>query len=696
MPIIPPGVPAVRTVAVGGPSGPQGVPGQSAIQRVAASAMAAGQVVRTHAAGQQMQPATSELRTRPFDAILLGDIGSGATGNFHVAGPVPANVLQLGAGVACAVGVDVNGRPVRATDPACVSAPNWVGTCDALGNVTILPLRKDEFNVLDWGLDPTGVVACDDLFDTLLAQTSTGDSVLFPRGNYKFTRTINMPRVQMGIEIRGIIGNPGHGIFTPTHPTLTFSNAEGDGIRACTDPTTNSHGFLTIRNLTIHQSNPANRTWDSPATDAWLKGGAGIGMIGGQRLEVLGVEFTGEWRFGIAIDGGEQCKIEDVDCRNFQSPQEIEGEQSFGVWLADGNRGMSVTGATNVIRIRRVYGNAPSFLFLLNGTAANTIADCMTNINPYCIAGFAMISGGSYTSIKNGYAEGDNAMGSAMFYFCGGQSINLRIEGGFYTGVGVAFAKLGPNPFSPIAGQAAGLEFHGVDLACDWVVGSGYINNCHMSIGNLCSGDISTLRNGQMYDVEPGHTTGLIANTGQATGYFMGTAGNPKAQHHWALKQYASALHLDGTEPFRFREFWADSISRFRTLHHPYSSLTGIPGHSDVCIAYEYTDGTDVNTAPLAVGDRTYGVALATVSMILGGEAVGAAYQVRQRFRRLPSGDVELLGSPVTIWSDSDGGFTAPSFAVDTGTDTIMVHLTHRNDGQIYHAIKHEILAVHP
>lgn len=149
--------PQTQVQLVGGPTGPQGVPGQSAIQRVASTAMAAGQVVRTHAAGQQMQPATTDLRTRPFDAILLGDIGSGATGNFHVAGPVPANVLQLGAGVACAVGVDVDGRPVRATDPACVSAPNWLGTCDNNGNVTLSTKNLRFVTPEDFGAASDGV-----------------------------------------------------------------------------------------------------------------------------------------------------------------------------------------------------------------------------------------------------------------------------------------------------------------------------------------------------------------------------------------------------------------------------------------------------------------------------------------------------------------------------------------------------------
>lgn len=225
MPIIPPGVPAVRTVAIGGPAGPQGAPGQSAIQRVASQAMTAGQVVRTHAAGQQMQPAITDLRTRPFDAILLGDIGSGATGNFHVAGPVPANILQLGAGAACAVGVDVSGRPVRATDPTCVSAPNWVGTCDALGNVTVNPRRSDFLNVLDFGASADGLTFCDDAFDAAIASASFGDTIFLPAGTYRTSRTFGpFPR---GVSVTGV----GASHFIDHIGSVIAYEGLGDGVR---------------------------------------------------------------------------------------------------------------------------------------------------------------------------------------------------------------------------------------------------------------------------------------------------------------------------------------------------------------------------------------------------------------------------------------------------------------------------------
>lgn len=678
--------------AVPGPIGPAG---SGSVQALAASgAVAAGRAVHMRSGGKVAQSTGS--RTEPFAGVQVQTAADTESKPVQFAGPYAG--VNLGAGVACAVGASSSGVLVRATDPTCVSAPNWVGYCDTLGNVFLAPRRDSEMNVLDWGLDPSGVAACDDAFAVLLEQTTSGDVVYFPRGSYKFLETINMPRPQMGIEIRGQGGQSTHAIFPPLNQTiLSFANAEGDGIRACTDPTTNSHGFLTIRDLVLDQSNVANRYWDSGQTDEWLAGGAAIGMIGGQRLNVQGCAITGAWRFGIAIDGGEICTAIDCDFNNTKPGGEVEGEQSFGIWIADGNRGMSVSGSTNVHRFRNCNGNGPSFLWLLDACAAVTIADGMTNIQAHIISGYAMVRGASYISVKNGYCEGDNDAGGAAFYFAGGQSINFRIEGGFYTGVGLAFAHLGPSPFSDVPGQAAGLEIHGVNLAGDWIVGSSFINNNHMSIGNILTGDIANIRNGQMYDVEPGHSTGLIANTSQSNGMQMGTVGNPQAQHHWGLKQYTTPLHLDSTDIYRFREFWVDSHSQFRTMHSPKSTLSGLFGHSDVCHAYEFTDvSVSKDAAPLAVRDRNFGVAMATVSMILGGEVVGAVYRVRQRFRRLTGGHIALIGSPIVDWSDTDGGFTAPSFSVNTSDNTISVHLTARADGQIYHIIKHEILAVHP
>jgi hypothetical protein len=670
------------------------------VQHVADATITAYQVVRTTTSGRVI-PATASLTTLPFNGFALTGATSGGSVPVLTAGFINPLIFNLGNGDACAVGVNSSGVPVRATSASCVSAPNWIGTCDSFGTVTFSPRRDTVFNVLDWGLDPTGVVACDSSFQTVLSQTNTGDVVLFPQGIYKFTQTITMPRLQMGIEIRSDTGNAAHGIFTPTQAILRFSNASGDGIRVCTDPTTNSHGFLTLRNLTIEQTNSANRSWNSEATESWLKGGAAVGMIGGQRLECIGIETTGSWRFGIAIDGGELCSIEDCDMRNGTSP-EVDGYQSFGVWLAGGTRGMSVADATNVNRISRVHGNAPSFLFLLDTSAANSIEDCMTNINPNCPAGFAMVRGGSYINVKNGYAEGDNNVGAAMFYFTGGQSINFRIEGGFYTGVGVPFARLGPNPFG-IAGQAAGLEIIGVDLACDWIVNSNYITNCHLSLGNILSGDIASVRSAKMYDVTPGMTTGYIANTSDGYGYAMGTHANPKAQHHWALRQYGSPMHRDGTEPFVFREFWIDAQSKFRTLETPYSSITGFQCQNSRAIEYVFTedDGPNLNVASLVVNDRVFGFAHATISAVWAGdETKNAVWEIRQRFRRLTGGNITLVGTlPTLIWSDVDSGgvgFTQPDFTVDTSAQTVRVRVFSRTDGQVYYIVNMTIEGVHP
>jgi hypothetical protein len=123
------------------------------VQHVANADITAKQVVRTTTSGHVV-PATTNLRFLPFDGLALSSVLSGSPVSVHVVGPVDPNILSLGDGYVCAVGTNSTGFPVRATDVTCVSAPNWIGTCDAYGIVTVNPIRKDVFDVRDFGAVP--------------------------------------------------------------------------------------------------------------------------------------------------------------------------------------------------------------------------------------------------------------------------------------------------------------------------------------------------------------------------------------------------------------------------------------------------------------------------------------------------------------------------------------------------------------
>jgi len=142
-------------------------------------------------------------------------IGAGrALGHVTVAtgGVIPSTITGLGAGPACAVAVDAQGALVRATDGAWLPAVavvvpdpdvesrrvwssirNWLGYCDRAGNLTLAPRRDINFNVLDFGADPTGT---HDSYHAFLAWSlaitrAGGGMAVVPPGTYLIGRVIS-------------------------------------------------------------------------------------------------------------------------------------------------------------------------------------------------------------------------------------------------------------------------------------------------------------------------------------------------------------------------------------------------------------------------------------------------------------------------------------------------------------------------
>lgn len=118
------------------------------VKRNVGTAVARGQAV--HLDGTIK--ASSGSRTQPFAGVSLEDGLAGSQRFIQTSGIL--DVVNLGAGVACAVGVDASGNLVRATDPLCVSAPNWVGWVDVEGHIQIRPVLKEHFDVRDFGAVP--------------------------------------------------------------------------------------------------------------------------------------------------------------------------------------------------------------------------------------------------------------------------------------------------------------------------------------------------------------------------------------------------------------------------------------------------------------------------------------------------------------------------------------------------------------
>lgn len=92
-------------------------------------------------------------------AIETKIVGQEITVQQH--GVLDPAILSLGAGVACAVGYNSSGVPVRVTDPTCVPGLDRIGWCDTTGQIFVDPHRAPNFNVKDYGA--VGACVSDDI-----------------------------------------------------------------------------------------------------------------------------------------------------------------------------------------------------------------------------------------------------------------------------------------------------------------------------------------------------------------------------------------------------------------------------------------------------------------------------------------------------------------------------------------------------
>ncbi|MBO0651432.1 right-handed parallel beta-helix repeat-containing protein [Streptomyces triculaminicus] len=150
------------------------------------------------------------LHTLPFFGIALQTAAAKAKVDVQIGGVVAGG---LGPGKPGAVGVNSSGKLVRANavrvrknDPTkakvCISAPNWIGDCDASGMVTIRPRRDTRLNVLDFGAAGDGKTddtdALQDALDCAMRlgtmpdydPLSDGKVVYLPPGDYLITKPL--------------------------------------------------------------------------------------------------------------------------------------------------------------------------------------------------------------------------------------------------------------------------------------------------------------------------------------------------------------------------------------------------------------------------------------------------------------------------------------------------------------------------
>ena len=237
----------------------------------AAEAVEAGRVVGLTNGG--IATPTTLLHARPFlgVAVSSADVAEQLVG-IQTAGLLSPSVVNLGAGPRCAVGVDASGALVRSTSADCVSAPNWVGDCDAEGFVVVRPRRCDFFNVVDFGA--VGDASTDDIeaieaamaamkvasappFSNPGGAEAIGEILFFPQGVFRVSRTINVKR---RLTLRGVGGQTIYSasVIFPDQGVVgihlqSFGNA-GDSTSSGT----------TIEGITIYGNTSAS-VWSEPA-----------------------------------------------------------------------------------------------------------------------------------------------------------------------------------------------------------------------------------------------------------------------------------------------------------------------------------------------------------------------------------------------------------------------------------------------
>ncbi|MEV6684542.1 glycosyl hydrolase family 28-related protein [Streptomyces sp. NPDC051130] len=171
----------------------------------AAQRIKAGQAVRT-TGSRTVTPATAEaekFHTSPFFGVALETVSRAndpvkvqISGVFTLRslGPEVGSVPRCGA-----VGINSSGQLVRATSKECVSAPNWIGDCDASGTVTIRPRRDTRLNVLDFGAVGNGNTdegaddadAIQSALDCAMRLGTTDGSVVYlPPGEYRIKKPL--------------------------------------------------------------------------------------------------------------------------------------------------------------------------------------------------------------------------------------------------------------------------------------------------------------------------------------------------------------------------------------------------------------------------------------------------------------------------------------------------------------------------
>lgn len=380
------------------------------VERVAGAPITPGVVVQTNGATQELIPVSEDPRNTPFAALSIAASSPGQSATFIAAGPVPTTVLQLGPGYACAVGIDASGNPVRATDPTCVSAPNWLGDVDAFGNVTMNPRRAPVFYVKDFGLVPDDFTPNDMQINILrVALNNSPHNVIeFDFGVYRFNGTVGglgLAAFPFGTIFRGqgisdrFRPDPGPGpLGNKTGSVLAFYGP-GAGLHIGYDAGANYGNGGAVRDLEFRGCLTTGAV-DYPNINE-----IGLEIVTDTSISVERCRFNG-FKYGLSLDGAETIWVRDISfdggtTSGYQDMTTDLGDNSacgirIGSWVA------AVTGAANGIYIQNCQFNNSFY-----GTWHKDGVGCeVRNCNYELPGGWALLHGAQQIHYGNCLGEG--------------------------------------------------------------------------------------------------------------------------------------------------------------------------------------------------------------------------------------------------------------------------------------------------
>jgi hypothetical protein len=635
------------------------------------------------AGGDLAGTATSQIVTKiQGNLVLSGALGAAQDGyaltwvnsnGEWIPKPTSPIYPNIGVGLATAVGFNVSGIPVRITDPTCVSGLNFIGDCDAAGNITAHKRTAIQISVLEWGFDPNGWADNSARLETLftyLRSTPTKECfVHFPEGIYRFNS--GWSSVPSGVWITGA----GQGsavyprIYTGVGTTLAFFGS-GAAITFNTNGTSaNGAHRGGLRDLCIAACNPDGYA-SYPNISEF-----GVEIIGDNNVTLSNLRI-GMFKYGISVDGSQVTAINNINFDMGPVPiyqqngglinypgyadmstdrDNVGGAFDSSVCLRIGEWKFLVAGSANSCWAEKMQFNGSRWGTWHHGGLGHTIRD-FTSEQP---GGYSVVDSVEQLDISTGGGEGYNLHGIAGIWFRPGSlALNVSIDK-------VQFGST--KPAIQNDGIIYGLQFirnfvnavNGIYFPLD---GNGTYSDLH-HFGNLL----------------PTNRPQLMLNMSGSSGYGMaGTPINHASDVQAALdvsildSTISARKHRSSNHTFIEERATAYNGGTNQTYKRVFSSTTSGPAAvNGECIGWVLRYTTDAPTviSTVEILNRTSGwIEMIAVGNTFANDGNVAMFKIKQAFAREDYSltYLILLGSPVLIETTDpfDGAYPLPTLTV--------------------------------